>query len=48
LAYWTRQSNKEVHHEAQADHLRHARFLALRDDKEAREVTREIPATASA
>ena len=24
-----------------ADHLRHARFVALRDDKDAREVTRE-------
>lgn len=32
---------KEVQYEAQIDHQRHSRFVALRDDKNPREVVHE-------
>jgi hypothetical protein len=35
-------AHKQVQYEAQTNHLRHAKFIALRDDKDAREVGREV------
>ncbi len=34
-------AEKEVQYEAKIDHLRHSRFVGLRDDKEPREVHKE-------
>ncbi|MGH9627657.1 MAG: hypothetical protein ACRD7E_04865 [Bryobacteraceae bacterium] len=33
---------EEVQYETQANHLRHSRFIALRDDKDPKEVVREV------
>jgi hypothetical protein len=34
-------AQEEVQYEAQIDHLRHSRFIGLRDDKRAKDVHRE-------
>jgi len=36
--------NEEEQYEAQIDHLRHSRFVGLRDDKNPREVVHETAA----